>query len=254
MKDKKNKNNQTLIMSIIAVALIAALVSGGTYAYWTWVTNETQRTGVSFNIANTTTDLGLSASLEGNGTTAASDLKPTTCTDSTYALKKEVTITSHNETNAAAKATAILSLSTFTLAQNYNATSFNPNSTITVGGSQVKRISLLKWAITSSDTDCNTNVTKTGNFSQLYASASAAIAGTPVSTITFSGKNFSNTQKVLTALEFNVPANTATQTNTFYLWIWLDSSYVHENVGSVNSDPMQGFKIVTQWSGTMANT
>ena len=41
-------------------------------------------------------------------------------------------------------------------------------------------------------------------------------------------------------------------TQTYYLYIWLDSSYEHTNTGSVNSDPMQGLSFTTQWSGTIA--
>ena len=82
---KDNSNRKTLIMSIIAVALIAALVSGGTYAYWTWVSNTDQKTNVSFSVTNNMDDL-MYARLDGNGTTTVTNIKPAPCTDSTFLL------------------------------------------------------------------------------------------------------------------------------------------------------------------------
>ena len=242
MKDKKQ-----LTIAIVAVFVIIGIVSGGTYAFWTWVTSSDQKTNVSFQLANNTTSLGLTSSLEGNGTTTATNLKPIACSSSSYTsygIKKEVTITSQNLTNAAAKVTAVLSLTNFQLAQNYNATTFNP----TTG------LASLKWAITSAGTNCATNVIKQGTFANLYATSATYLSNGSTVALTFTNALASNLPKVLTALEFTVPASTNSQEDTFYLWIWLDSGYTHENSGSVNDDPMQGFNITTQWSGTIANT
>ena len=48
---KNNNNGKTIFLAIVAVIFIGALVGGGTYAYWIWQTNESQRTSVTFTIS-----------------------------------------------------------------------------------------------------------------------------------------------------------------------------------------------------------
>lgn len=53
---------------------------------------------------------------------------------------------------------------------------------------------------------------------------------------------------------FTVNAGTTTaQNNTFYLFIWLDSSYEHPNTGTTVSDPMQDKAFTLQLTGEMTN-
>ncbi len=206
MKENKNK----IIISVIAVLLIAAIVAGGTYAYWSWTSNTAQRTNVGFTVDAP----NMSASIEGNGTSTVSSLAPTTCTNSTYAMKKTVAITYTNATSVAAKLTANLKVTDVTAGVS------TPSST---------ELGKLNYALTTSSTSC--------------------AAGTGNLTGTFAGKLTAGST-VLT-LDLDVPANTAEKTVTYYLYVWLDSTYTHQNVGGVNSDPMQNLSFTLQWDGSM---
>ena len=87
---KKKKNNKNLILSIVAVTLIAALVVGGTYAYWTWVSNTAQRTNVGFTVVGGRDDKY--ADLDGDASTSVTNIKPAPCTVTTFAVVKTVPI------------------------------------------------------------------------------------------------------------------------------------------------------------------
>lgn len=210
MKENKNK----IIISVIAVLLIAAIVAGGTYAYWSWTTNTAQRTYVNFIIPNPVSDGKMSASIAGNGTTTVTSLAPTSCTNSTYAMKKPVAITYKNTGNIPAKLTVNLKVKSVTAGVS------TPDSTA---------LGKLNYALTTSSTSC--------------------AAGTGNITGTFTGKLTAGST-VLT-LDLDIPANTAEKTVTYYLYVWLDSTYTHQNVGGVNSDPMQNLKFELQWDGIM---
>ena len=82
-----SKQDKTIIFVIIAVVTI--LVIGSTYAYWTWVSNTSQKTTVSF-----TSGAGFSCSANGGGNITSNDiaLAPTTCTDTTRAIKRTITV------------------------------------------------------------------------------------------------------------------------------------------------------------------
>lgn len=84
---------------------------------------------------------------------------------------------------------------------------------------------------------------------------------------TFSGLTFTSGATTANNLPFElkkgtsaaitqvVPAGTTTETTyTWHLYTWLDDSYTHTNVGTVNSDPMQGLTFKMQWSGTIAQS
>ena len=82
-----DKQDKTIIFIIIAVVTI--LLIGSTFAYFTWVSNTSQRTTVSF-----TSGAGFSCSANGGGNITSNDisLAPTTCTDTTRAIKRTVTV------------------------------------------------------------------------------------------------------------------------------------------------------------------
>lgn len=240
MKNKNKNNNKALILSIIAVTVIAALVVGGTYAYWTWVSNTAQRTNVNFSVSGGRDDKY--ADLMGNGTTGTGDvveLKPAPCTDSTFAIVKTVPIKWANFSQNNATVTATLSVTSF----KFRSASYKP----TTGSSGT--LKSLKWAIResaataatkASPNTCETSATAKGDFSGLTIPSS----GTTVS---------SGLPLTLGNVSFTATANTSTeQTKTYYLYIWLDYNYAHENIGDINSDPMQGLEFSVQWSGTMA--
>lgn len=220
------KERNKLILAILVVAVIIVSVGGGTYAYFTWVTSTTQQTSVEFTVDQTTLGGTLSAKIIGNGNVSNNDatFKPTTCTNSTNAIVKTVPITYLNSTVQSATVTATLKVTAF----NLRSTSYVPNST---------KLGYLKYALTESATSCTTSPVQSGTFNK----------------VAFSNGLASNLPLTLFNQTITAPANmSAEATKTYYLWIWLDSGYTHENVGDVNSDPMQGFSITAQWSGTIA--
>ena len=230
------KKNKTLILSIIAVILTIILVSGGTYAYWSWssnASNANERTNVSFNVSSNVDDL-MYARLDGASTTI-SRLQPSPCTKEAAAIVKTVNIYWTNVTTKAATVTATLKVTAF----KFRSATYKPTSTT---------LQSLKWAIretaattatTSSPNTCENSITTKGNFSGLTIPNS----GTTVTT---------GLPLTLGSVSFTAAANTSTQqTKTYYLYIWLDYGYNHTNVGDVNSDPMQDLEFTVEWSGTM---
>lgn len=220
MKDRKK-----LIIAIVAVLIIIVLVGGATFAYWTWVTNTAQQTNVSFVVNQSDLEGEMYATLEGgNGTTDVTAIKPSTCNGSN-AIVKTITIKYLNKTVQAATVSATLKVTAFTA----RSTSYLPSST---------NLGYLKYALTTSSSSCTTGVQKSGSFSGLTFSSSVTPTNLPLTLFTQT---------------FTASANMSSEgTQTYYLYIWLDSSYEHQNSGSVNSDPMQGLSFTTQWSGTIA--
>lgn len=219
MKDRKK-----LIIAIVAVLIIIVLVGGATFAYWTWVTNTAQQTNVSFVVDDKKLEGEMYAKLEGNGTNTATSLKPSTCKGSN-AIVKTITIKYLNKTVQAATVSATLSVTAFTA----RSASYLPSST---------NLGYLKYALTTDSSSCTSNVQKSGSFNGLTFSSAVTPTNLPLTLFTQT---------------FTASANMSTEgTQTYYLYIWLDSSYEHKNIGSVNSDPMQGLSFTTQWSGTIA--
>ncbi len=227
------RNREKIIISIVLVVAIIALVGGGTYAYWTWVSNSAQQTSVNFNTPQSADSAGLAASIEGNGT-ASQKMKPTPCTTSTYAINKTFTITYKNETEHATTLTTILSVTGMTIRSGYAPSAAN--------------LGYLKWAIRSSAASNASESTPDTCTSGAVASGTFNLS----SPITFSGTNASNLPKQLGSFTIPVAAGTEETSVTYYLYIWLDYTYMHENVGNVNNDPMQGINVTTQLSGTFA--
>ncbi len=237
------KDKYKYMLAIVAVLAIIGVVGGGTYAYWTWISNTAQRTNVNFTLANNVSSLGLAASIEGNGSTTAQNLKPTPCTNTSYAIVKTVPITYKNETNQAASLTAKLSVTSFT----WRSSSYVP-STANLGS--------LKWAVrrsaassatTSNPNTCSSGAVASGSFNTLGTLSGTSLSGTKDLGSFIVQHDNSGT------LQNTIPANTAETTVNYYLYIWLDYNYAHENVGGVNSDPMQGLNFTVQWSGTIEN-
>lgn len=219
MKDRKK-----LIIAILATLIIIVLVGGATFAYWTWVTNTAQQTNVSFVVNQSDLEGEMYATLEGNGTTTATNLKPATCNGSN-AIVKTITIKYLNKTVQAATVSATLSVTAFTA----RSASYLPSST---------NLGYLKYALTTDSSSCTSNVQKSGSFNGLTFSSTVTPTNLPLTLFTQT---------------FTASANMSAEgTQTYYLYIWLDSSYEHKNIGSVNSDPMQGLSFTTQWSGTIA--
>lgn len=217
------KERQKLIIAIIAVLAIIVLVGGATFAYWQWSTDTSQRTNVSFTITQSALQDQLSATLQGNGTTAVSKLAPAACTNSTYALKKEVLINHKNATTRDATVSAVLTLSNFVAPH-------KPS-----GSTSITQLSNLKYALTTSSTDCATGVVKEGDFSSLA----------------FGSTSTGASDKVLFTQTFTSTAGTNTETpQRYYLWVWIDKDYSgSSNIGNTVSDPLQDLTFTLTWSG-----
>ena len=88
MKDRK-------VLTIIIVLAIVFTILGGTLAYWSWTSNNTQKTNVTFTVG-----ANFSCSADGGGTiTNTSYFVPTECTNSTYAIQKTITTSITNSGN-----------------------------------------------------------------------------------------------------------------------------------------------------------
>lgn len=215
------KKNQ-LIIAIVSVFLIIVVVAGSTYSYLTWVSNTTHRTIINFAIADSTQDMY--ANLEGGGSATAQNLAPVTCASSnygTYGLKRTMTLKYKNNTAQAASIKGTLTITAWTPAH---------------GTISSEALGKINYRVTESGTNCS-------------QTAVTGMSGTFPSTITAGSTKLINNVQFLSA-----PANTTTeQTKTYYLWIWIDSTYAHENVGNVISDPLQDLQFTVQWSGTMSN-
>lgn len=221
------KENKQVIIAIVAVAIIIATAFGGTYAYWTWVTAANQQTNVNFTVNQTVIEGMLYAKIEGNAGATEAPLKPTTCTTSSNAIIKTIPIKYFNSTVQAATVTATLKLTAF----NLRSASYVPTSS---------NLGHLKYALTTSNTNCTTGVVQSGDLNDSGKTPS------------FSNGKLSS-HVTLFSQTFTAPAEmSAEATQTYYLWIWLDSAYTHTNTGNTNSDPMQGFTISAQWSGQIA--
>lgn len=218
------KNRNKTLIAVGIVLLIIVLVGGATYAYWTWTSSNAQKTNISFTIPDMIEE-GFYANLNGSGNVAATKLAPAECTNATYAIKKTITITHKNTTPITANVTATLSAKSLTWKYGNQS------------GVQGK-LSNIKYALTTSSSNCTTGAVKTGTLSGLTVGATANTAATQ------NIKLFDQT--------FTSPANAANEsTQTYYLWVWIDKNYAHQNVGNANSDPLQDIAFNLEWSGHM---
>lgn len=197
--NNNNKDEKKVIISITIVALIIILVSGGTYAWWTWVSGN--------NTAVNITVKGMTMILDGGGDITSQNLVPTSCTSTTYAIQRKITYSLTNPTTIASTATIQLNPATFPTAL---------------------RNGKLMWKLTTV----------------------ANCGGSEVASGTFS----STTQgSVMDLTTIAVPANTTTAiTGTYYLSIWLDSSYTSTNTGNTVSDTIQDKTMTLKLTGTIA--
>ena len=132
---------QKLILVGLITGTITALLIGFTFAYWTWESTSTQRTAVSFTIGN-----GFSCSADGGGNLTSSDvmLAPADCTDSNYAIKRTVKVST---TQSSGK---IIYL--------------NMGLKVNEIGTGLANSSNFKYALTTSATSCNSGIVASGTF------------------------------------------------------------------------------------------
>ena len=211
--NKENKNKKIISLGI-TLFIVMLLVSAGSFAYWTWVTASSERTNVSLTIEAP----NMSATLTGHTQNITNLIPISSCTDETYAIKKELTLTYDNLSTNAGMITGTLSVTNFV----------SP-----YGTPDSDDLSHLHYAVTTSPDSCTTKPVR-------------GMSGTFKAT---SGNLFTDV-----TLKGSVPVNTEGDSQKYYLWVWLDSEYTHQNVGSgVTNDPMQNISFTLTWSGALAN-
>ena len=162
----KNRN----ILTILLVLTIIFTIMGGSLAYFTWQTSESQKTVVTFTIENE-----FSCSADGGGNISSVNIAPTTCTGS-YALKR--TIKAMPKLSVASPIYMDLWLD------------------INEIGTGLSNSNNFKYALTTSDTSCETGLVTSG---------------------TFTGTKAGDKISLLSSQKY-----TQTMTDTYYLYIWLD--------------------------------
>ena len=177
-------NKKTMFTILIVLGLIIVF-TGGTYAYLSWASNSDDNTNVTF-----TKGEGFSCSADGGGniTTGEVSLMPTDCTkNSSHVIKREITV---NTTITDINMPIYMDLW------------LNVNSM----GTALSNSSNLKYSLTTSSTNCATDVVKTGTFNGKTAGDKVYISN---------GKNY-----------------TSTTTETYYLYIWLDINETNADTAS----------------------
>ena len=162
----KNRN----ILTILLVLTIIFTIMGGSLAYYNWQTSESQKTVVTFTIENE-----FSCSADGGGNISSVNIAPTTCTGS-YALKR--TIKAMPKLSVASPIYMDLWLD------------------INEIGTGLSNSNNFKYALTTSDTSCETGLVTSG---------------------TFTGTKAGDKISLLSSQKY-----TQTMTDTYYLYIWLD--------------------------------
>lgn len=206
---KKNNDNQKLLVTIIAVALIIAIIGGATFAYWSWQSNNAQKTNVTVEVE------GATFTIVGNNITNTG-MYPTADCDGAGALVGDVaTVTIVNETESPMTASLKLRASLTKKQGTLDATNKGK----------------LNWAVvdTTAGTTCETTTYK------------GTLANVTTNTDIDTGISF-------VAAGTTRGAEPVTTTKTYRVYVWLDSSYTYTNSGSTVSDPMQDLTISVKWS------
>ena len=162
----KNRN----ILTILLVLTIIFTIMGGSLAYFTWQTSEAQKTNVTFTV-----EKQFSCSADGGGNITSVNIAPTTCTGS-YAIKR--TIKSMPQITGTKTIYMDLWLDVNEI------------------GTGLTNSNNFKYALTTSDTSCETGLVTSG---------------------TFTGTKAGDKISLLSSQKY-----TQTMTDTYYLYIWLD--------------------------------
>ncbi len=225
---KKDNNIKSVFLAIVAVLFIGALVGGGTYAYWTWQTNEAQRTAVTFTISKPNFTI-VGDNLSSNTLAPTQSCYYTQASYSQHTLAGKATVTAVNNTSASMKATITLK------------GALKPVSGRTLPTSGSNSAANIHWAIkeVASATTGFSAGNCTGTAGSTYATGTFAGITPNSSTLTYSD--------ITTSITFNV-APGATGTKYYQVYVWIDSAYTHTNYGNTNDDPMQGLTVALTFS------
>ena len=134
------KDNKYLIPIMLIVGVIIWIM-GGTLAYWNWQSSTGQKTEVTFTVGS-----DFSCGINGGGSITTRDrrLVPTDCTNSTYAIKKEVTTSITNTGSSAVKMNLNLKV-------DHIDTAFSESEN-------------LRYALTTESNSCTAGIISTGTF------------------------------------------------------------------------------------------
>ena len=223
---EKNNNVKTMIVAVIAVLMIGIIVAGGTYAWWSWSSNSanaSENTFVNF-VMETPTFKIVGTNVNGK------KLAPTTqCYTATsgnegygYQLAGKATVTAENKTTTPMRTSFVLSA----FIKPASGRSFASGDLAHVHWS-IKEVAASNDAFSSSNCTGTQGATfDTGNFSSVGTSAT----------------------NINTTITFDVAAG-ETATKYYQLYVWLDSGYNYENVGSNTvTDPMQDATVMLTFS------
>ena len=171
------KKNKKLIIPLLLVGILV-LIIGSTYAWLIWVSSEEDKTNITFTATGS-----FSCSATGVNTIDGSNvtLVPTDCTkveNIGHVIKKEISTVSKNNSSADAYMNMWLNVDGL--------------------GSYLANSDNFKYALTTTDNNCATDVVSTGNFKDLATGGRV---------------NILESKKI-----------TSTENNTYYLWIWLDEA------------------------------
>ena len=165
----KNRN----ILTILLVLTIIFTIMGGSLAYFTWQTSESQKTNVTFTV-----EKQFSCSADGGGNITGANLVPTDSCTGSYAIKR--TIKSMPQITGTKTIYMDLWLDVNEI------------------GTGLTNSNNFKYALTTSSTSCTTGVVSSG---------------------TFNGATQNSEILLLSGHEY-----TKSITDTYYLYIWLDSA------------------------------
>ena len=171
------KKNKKIIIPLLLVGILV-LIIGSTYAWLIWSSSEEDKTNITFTATGS-----FSCSATGVNTIDGSNvtLVPTDCTkveNIGHVIKKEISTVSKNNSSADAYMNMWLNVDGL--------------------GSYLANSDNFKYALTTTDNNCATDVVSTGNFKDLATGGRV---------------NILESKKI-----------TSTENNTYYLWIWLDEA------------------------------
>ena len=132
---------QKAFIIIIFVASFIAFLIGSTFAYWTWQSTNAQKTAVTFTVSS-----GFSCRADGGGNITSSDvmLAPADCTNTNYAIKRTVKVST---------------------TQNSGKTIYlDMNLTVNSIGTNLANSTNFKYALTTNSNSCKNSVVAEGNF------------------------------------------------------------------------------------------
>lgn len=284
----ENKNTNKIVITVVAVALIIAVIGGATFAYWQWITNEEQQT-----VVNVTMTQGINMTITPEATTN-NKLYPTNtttnqiedctgtgedivCTLTNQAVMRSYAVVSiENQTGIMARPRFMLKLRIVT---SDGQTEITNSATATpTDADALKYRDYIHYAVAEGGDTTN-------------AADEAVYEGdcdSPIVTGTFSawddgkGENDDNeigntgwyNSPYITVVDDNgfpkittkIPADSedtsavdatsvsfnaapyTTTANKYKVCVWIDKDYTHVNEGDVVSDPLQDASIIVSWS------